>query len=108
MATALLSVFLLFNQNVEAGQMPFFFGIWELFSGILKLIDSFELKQEKIGDWYRFTIVGVIEIVSGVSALLKPIDVFIGMHIVVAIILLIQSCGFLFKVLVYPHIADRE
>ncbi len=108
LSTALLSVFLLFNVHIESAIIPFFFGVWELFSGVLKSIDSLELKGEKIKDWYRFTVVGVIEIISGVAALLKPIDNFVGMHKMVAIILAIQSCGYLFKILIYPHIIDRH
>ncbi len=108
LSTALLSIFLLFNVHIESAIIPFFFGVWELFSGVLKSIDSLELKDEKIRDWYRFTIVGIIEIISGVAALLKPIDDFVGMHKVVAIILAIQSCGYLFKILIYPHIIDRH
>ena len=108
MATALLSVFLLFNRSVEAGQMPFFFGVWELFSGILKAIDAWELRNEGLRGWRRFATVGIVEMVSGVSALLKPIDDFVGMHIVVSVILFIQGCSFIFKVMLYPHIADRN
>lgn len=104
MSSALLSLFLLFNQMIEAPLIPFFFGMWELFSGILKVIDSRELKEEKISGWHWFAGIGTVEIISGIASLLKPVDEFMGMHIVVAIILFIQSSGYLFKILIYPRL----
>ena len=86
MSTVLLSLFPLFNQMIQPAIIPFFFGVWELFSGILKVIDASELKEESIEGWKWFRGIGNIEILSGVAALLKPIDDFVGMNVVVAII----------------------
>ena len=108
MSTALLSVFLLFNQMIYSALIPFFFGVWELFSGILKVIDSRELRKARTHGWYWFSGVGTVEILSGVAALLKPVDDFVGMHGVVAIVLIIQSLGYLFKILIYPHLIIEE
>lgn len=104
MSTALLSLFLLFNKMILPAMIPFFFGVWELFSGILKVMDSIELKQDRIRGWNWFIGIGLIEIISGIASLLKPVEEFVGMHAVVAIILAIQSCGFLFKILIYPRL----
>lgn len=106
MVTALLSFFLLFNRVIEAGTIPFFFGIWELFCGVLKLIESQELHLHQYRGWHRFAIVGLIEILSGVASLLKPVDAYLGMHFVVAAILIVQSLGYLFKILMYPDLID--
>ena len=103
-STALLSIFLLFNQMIEAAIIPFFFGVWELFSGILKVIDSRELKEEQIRGWHWFAGIGTVEILSGIAALLKPVDDFVGMHGVVALVLFIQSIGYIFKILIYPQL----
>lgn len=108
MSTVLLSLFPLFNQIIQPAIIPFFFGVWELFSGILKVIDSSELKEEKIVGWKWFRNIGRIEILSGVAALLKPIDDFVGMNVVVAIIFFVQSFGFMFKILIYPEIVKEE
>lgn len=108
MSTILLSLFPLFNQMIQPAIIPFFFGVWELFSGILKVIDSSELREEGIKGWKWFRSVGSFEILSGVVALLKPIDDFIGMHIVVAIIFFVQSSGFLFKILIYSQIIKES
>lgn len=108
MSSALLSVFLLFNQMIEAALIPFFFGFWELFSGILKVIDAGELREERIRGWQAFAAVGTVEILSGIAALLKPVDDFVGMHGVVALVLLIQATGYLFKIGMYTHLTNAE
>lgn len=105
-STALLSLFLLFNQMIQAAMIPFFLGVWELFSGVLKTMDAIELKEEKIKGWNWFSGIGIIEIISGVAALLKPVDIFVGMHGVVAAILILQSVGYIFKILIYPRITE--
>lgn len=107
MSTVLLSLFPLFNQMIQPAIIPFFFGVWELFSGILKVIDSSELREEKIAGWKWFRNIGRIEILSGVAALLKPVDDFVGMNVVVAIIFFVQSFGFMFKILIYPKIVKE-
>lgn len=108
MSTTLLSIFPLFNKMIIPVVIPFFFGIWELFSGILKFIESRELEEEGIHGWHRFMIIGMLELVSGVASLLKPIDDFVGMNHVIAIILFVQSCGFLFKILIYHRLLEKH
>lgn len=108
MCTMLLSLFPLFNQIILPAILPFFFGVWELFLGVLKVIDASELKEENISGWRWFQAIGCLEILSGVASLLKPVDDFMGMNVVVAIIFFIQSFGFLFKVLVYPKLVKEQ
>ncbi len=104
LATALLSAFPLLNQMIVSAMIPFFFGVWELFSGILKSMDSMELRRARIGGWIAVFSIGLFEILSGVAALLKPIEDFMGMHIVVAMILFVQSLGYVFKILLYSKL----
>ena len=108
MITAFLSFFLLFNTMIEAKTIPFFFGIWELVCGVLKMIESWELRSHRYYGWHRFGIVGAIEIFSGVASLLKPVDDYLGMHFVVAMILFVQSLGYLFKILIYPKLISDK
>jgi len=108
LSTALLSIFPLFNRMVMPGIIPFFFGVWELFSGILKAIDAHELREDGIRGSHWFAGIGIAEILSGIAALLKPVDVFVGMHRVVAIVFFVQSCGFISKALLYPRLVKGE
>ena len=108
LSTTCLSFFPLFNQMILPSVIPFFFGIWELFSGILKFIESTELQEEHIKGWEQFLIIGTFELVSGIMSMIKPIDDFVGMNHVIAIIFFVQSIGFLFKIFIYPHLVDRK
>lgn len=106
-ATALLlSLFPLFNQMAWPIMIPFFFGMWELFSGILKVMDSSELKTDKIHCWKSFAIIGWIELMSGTATLIKPFDDFVGFNKAIGIIFLVQSSGFLLKTISYKSLTE--
>ncbi|MBE7031841.1 MAG: hypothetical protein E7401_02640 [Ruminococcaceae bacterium] len=102
----LLSLFPLFNQMVWPIMIPFFFGMWELFSGILKVMDASELKNEKIHCWKAFAVIGWIELMSGTASLIKPFDDLVGFNRVIGIIFLVQSCGFLLKTISYKDLTE--
>lgn len=104
LATMLLSLFPLFNQMILPVMIPFFFGVWELFSGVLKVIDSRELKKERIKCWQGFSVIGLIELLSGAASMVKPVDDLVGTNIVVAIILFVQGCGFVLKAFMYSDL----
>ncbi|MDD6189802.1 MAG: DUF308 domain-containing protein [Clostridiales bacterium] len=108
MSTALLSLFLLFNDMTTPAMIPFFFGMWELFSGVLKVNDAWDLKDLDIFGWHWFLGTGIFELVSGVIALIKPIDDLIGANVVVAVILFVQCCSYIFKILIFPRIQKHE
>ncbi len=103
----LLSFFPLFNQIIYPVMIPFFFGFWELFSGILKVMDSKELKSEKIKCWSGFAIIGYIELLSGTFSMIKPIDDAVGFNSLIGIIFLIQSIGFLLKAVMFRHLIKK-
>ena len=108
LATELLSLFPLFNQMILPVMIPFFFGVWELFSGVLKVIDSRELKKERIKCWQGFSVIGFIELLSGAASMVKPVDDLVGINIVVAIILFVQGCGFILKAFMYNDLIGKS
>lgn len=103
----LLSLFPLFNNIILPVMIPFFFSMWELFSGILKALDSTELKEEKIKCWPAFAAIGVVELLSGTASLVKPLDDFVGMNRVIAIIFFVQSFGFFVKAVMYRYLVGK-
>ncbi len=107
-STSLLSFFPLFNQMILSAMIPFFFGVWELFSGILKVADAEELKSEKIHRWRWLMVIGGVEVLSGVAALLKPVEEFVGMNMVIAVVLFVQSIGYVLKAYMYPSLYMPE
>ena len=101
-----LSIFPLFNKLVSPILVPFFFCIWEMVSGVLKVMDSAELKSHKMECWQGFAVIGCIEMLSGAVSLLKPFDDIVGMGNVIAAIFFIQACGFMLKTAMYHHLVD--
>ena len=99
-----LSLFPLFNQMTQPLVIPFFFGVWELVSGILKIMDSAELKAEKLRCWMGFAFIGAVELLSGGMSMIKPIDDLVGINKVIAIIFFVQSAGFFLKALMAKDI----
>ncbi|MBR2916566.1 MAG: hypothetical protein IKC07_03050, partial [Clostridia bacterium] len=98
LTTALLSLFPLFSQEISPDFLPLFFGLWELFSGVLKTIDSQKLKKESIKFYKGFSAVGFMELISGILSMIRPLDDFLGAETVVAINLFVQGLGVIFKV----------
>lgn len=105
--TILLSLFPLFNQMILPVMIPFFFGVWELFSGVLKVIDSRDLKKGKIRCWQGFSVIGFVELLSGAVSMVKPANDLVGTNIVIAIILFVQGCGFILKAFMYNDLIDK-
>ena len=104
MSTALLSFFPLFNQMIYPVMIPFFFGVWELISGLLKAIDTKGMFNERIKGWQTFAVIAALELLSGVAAMIKPVDDLLGMNLVIAVIMFVQSAGFLLKAVYCKHI----
>ncbi len=104
LATALLSLFPIFNKMLFPIMLLFFFSAWELFSGIVKVIDSKELMEDKIHGWQYIFLIGGIELLSGIGAMIEPLDKMIGINHVIASIFLVQSLGFIIKATVYKNL----
>jgi len=102
--TMLLSVFPLFNDLIFPAIIPFFFGVWELVSGILKLMDTEELKHDGIKCWKGFALISAIELLSGTMSLLKPVEIAVGFNHVIGIIFFVQSFGFILKSVMYKEL----
>ncbi len=97
MSTALLALFPLFNQMIQPVMIPFFFGVWELISGLLKAIDTKGMFDEKIRGRRYFLVIAALELLSGVASLIKPVDDLLGMNRIIAVIMFVQSVGLLLK-----------
>ena len=104
--TLLLAIFPLFNQLSMPVLIPFFFGIWELFSGVLKVMDGVELKEEHYHPWKVISFIGWAELISGTASLIKPLDDLVGINKVIAVIFLVQCTGFAVKAFMYKYLTE--
>lgn len=80
----LVALIFLNHGIIVAGALPYVFGMWILFSGIHKLIFSFDCKKLGLERWWGLTIFGVLCLAVGILTMLRPtvgmfaISVFIG------------------------------
>ena len=82
--TVLLSLFLLFHQAFTLLSLPFIVGMWLLFSGISKFVNSFELKRFGVRGWGWFT-------AWGIFSFLNPIANLFVLSALVGILLILQG-----------------
>ncbi len=82
------------HEPHQAGKMD-----WNhpLFSGILRGMEATEQKAAGEHGWRWFCVVGIIEILAGCIALLKPVEEALTMHVTVGLVLLIQAAAFFHK-----------
>ena len=58
--TVLLSIFLLCNQMFTMMTLPYILGMWLLFSGITKFVNSFDLRRFGVRGWGWVTAFGLL------------------------------------------------
>ena len=89
--TVLLSLFLLFHQAFTMLSLPYIFGMWLLFSGISKFVNSFELKRQGVQGWGWFTALGILLALIGFFSFFNPIAQLFAISFLVGILLILQG-----------------
>ena len=89
--TVLLSLFVLGNGWFTALTLPFIFGMWLIFSGITKFVNSFDLQRLGVRGWGWFTAIGVLLACAGFFSFLSPIASLVAMTTVVGVFLILQG-----------------
>lgn len=89
--TILLAIFLLFNQAFAMLTMPLLFGMWLIFSGITRFVQSFDLRSFGVKGWGWFTAVGVILALVGVISFLNPVAGMEAISMVLGISLILEG-----------------
>ena len=70
--TVLLSLFLLFNRAFTLLSLPMLFAMWLLFSGVMRVVSSVELRALGMRRWGWVTLLGVVLLVAGFAGLMDP------------------------------------
>lgn len=89
--TVLLSLFLLFHQAFTMLALPYVFGMWLLFSGISKFVNSFELRRLGVRGWGWFTALGVLLALAGFFSFWDPVSEMFALSALVGILLIFQG-----------------
>lgn len=94
--TSLLGLFVLCNQVTTLNVIPYIFGLWTVFSGVIRTVDSLEIKRFGVKGWYWMTLVGVACILLGFLAFIRPV---IGVDIIgitMGVVFIAQGAAALF------------
>ena len=89
--TVLLSLFLLFHQAFTMLTLPLIFGMWLLYSGGSKFVNSFELRRLGVPGWGWFTALGILLAVVGFFSFWDPVSQLFALSFLVGILLIFQG-----------------
>lgn len=87
----LLSLLLLFHNWVLSAAFPFVFGMWVLFSGVSKIVHSFELCRFGVRGWGWFTAFGIILALFGLLSFIEPFTAVAALGILIGTAFLLQG-----------------
>lgn len=111
--TVLLSLFVLFDQAFTALSLPFIFGMWLLFSGVSKFVNSFDLRRLGVRGWGWFTALGVLLAFGGFFSFLDPVAGALTLSILAGALLILQGLSSILRAcfsgrfLLYAPLAKR-
>ena len=91
--TVILSLFILFDQVFTMLTLPFVFGMWLIFSGITRFVQSFDLKAFGVRGWGWFTAEGLLLALVGVISFLNPIAGMEAISVVLGISLILEGAS---------------
>ena len=70
--TVLLSLFLLFNRAFTLLSLPVLFAMWLMFSGVMRIVGSVELRALGMRNWGWITLLGIVLLAAGFIGLMDP------------------------------------
>jgi len=89
--TLILAIIVLSNQLVTDATIPVFFGMWIMFTGIMRIVAAFELRQKGARVWSFSLAFGCLSVIGGVYAFLNPILLNLQMPVLIGLFFLIQG-----------------
>ena len=101
--TILLSLFILFDQMFTAMTLPFILGMWLLFSGITKFVQSLDLKHLGVSGWGWMTALGILLAVVGFISFMEPVVSLLTISALVGVLLIFQG----FSAITRAFFSDR-
>lgn len=87
----LLGILLVSNQFSGMATILFVFSFWVLFSGIMRIVGSVEVKKLGSSRWSWLLGVGVLEAVIGFATLFNPVLAVIGITAIIVILFLMEG-----------------
>lgn len=89
--TILLSLFLLFNMGFTALALPYIFGMWVMFSGISKFVNSFDQRRFGVRGWGWIMALGIVMTIVGFAAFLDPVLSALAMTVITGVMFIMSG-----------------
>lgn len=89
--TALLGTIVLVNEDMSMLSLTIMFGLWVIFSGVLKIRAAFTIKEIALSGWGWILALGTITMLFGLIALFNPMIGAIGIVILIGTFFVIQG-----------------
>ena len=89
--TILLSIFILGNAAFTMVSLPFIVGMWLVFSGTSRMVNSFDLRRMGVKGWGWFTGAGVVLMIAGFISFLYPVAGALILTWLVGFLLILQG-----------------
>lgn len=87
----LMALFILGNRWFTALTLPFVLGMWLLFSGVSKFVNSFELQRLGVRGWGWFTALGVLMAAAGFFSFMDPLAGMAAIPVTVGLLLILEG-----------------
>ena len=89
--TIILGVIVLSNQLSTDAMIPMFFGMWIIFTGIMRIVQSLHMDRKESKTWIWILGLGIISTLAGIYAFFNPILAGITVVMLIAISFLLQG-----------------
>ncbi|MEA4989153.1 MAG: HdeD family acid-resistance protein [Anaerovorax sp.] len=89
--TTVLGLVVLSNQLVTDAMIPIFFGMWVLFSGTLRILASYNLKERGVVSWKWGLLWGILSVAVGMASFIRPIVATVAISMIVGAFFLLQG-----------------
>ena len=95
---------MVFNQTFVTLTLPFIFGMWMLFSGITRFVQSFELRRMAVDGWGWFTVLGTVLALAGILSFIAPVISFIAINLMLGIFLILRGISSIIHAIFSGHL----
>ena len=89
--TTLIAVIILLNSQMTVLTLTAMFGIWVVFSGIVRIIAAFAVKKAELSSWAWILTFGIISTLFGFIMLSNPIIGMIGIVVAMGVFFIVQG-----------------
>lgn len=71
--------------------LPYIFGMWVMFSGISKFVNSFDLRRFGVRGWGWIMALGIVMTIVGFAAFLDPVLSALAMTVIMGVMFIMSG-----------------